>query len=173
MQIKDMRCHTSPKHAAAAQELATVALSFACEPPPPQSPPPWRLLSQIRAARRRKPRRWYPPAPATSHAVGLPVPLPLHHLPTPWAHPLPCAAGRPHPSTKKRHRASQCVTCVEASRHGSSTASDGHASDGVGCMRIGGGERNHRGGGAQVLVAYFTGGIVRAVRRKTVLTTLV
>jgi hypothetical protein len=29
------------------------------------------------------------------------------------------------------------------------------------------------GGGAQVLVAYFTGGIVRAVRRKTVLTTLV
>jgi hypothetical protein len=43
--------------------------------------------------------------------------------------------------------------------------------DGVGCMRIGGGERNQ--GGAQVLVAYFTGGIVRAIRRKTVLTTLV
>jgi hypothetical protein len=51
----------NPEHAAAAaQELATVALSSAGGPPPSLNPPPWRLLSQIRATPRRKPRCWSP-----------------------------------------------------------------------------------------------------------------
>jgi hypothetical protein len=71
-------------------------------------------------------------SPATSHTASLPIPLPLQHLPAPWARTLPRAAGRPPPSAKKRRRASWCVTRAEASRHGSSAASGGHASDGAG-----------------------------------------
>jgi hypothetical protein len=63
------RCRPSsapnPEHAAAAaQELASAALSSVGGPLPSLNPPPWRLLSQIRATSRRKPH-------------GLPIPLPL------------------------------------------------------------------------------------------------
>jgi hypothetical protein len=47
---------------------------------------------------------------------------------------------------KKRRCASRRVTRAEASQHGSSAASGGHASDGAGHVRIGGGERNRRKG---------------------------
>jgi hypothetical protein len=50
------------------------------------------------------------------------------------------------------------VTRVEASRNGSSAASGGHASDGAGRVRIGGGEMNLRKGGCRHSLRVLPGG---------------